>query len=117
MSGFVISVLPDGRYFISRLRIHGSALEEIFSALKHISGGNLSVFTYSAVLGKLIDRKSLTQNKYSEKGYRDQTLNLDGDLFLLKARFDSLHFNVFHLECCELSMNQTADSNSSIPSP
>lgn len=85
MSGFVISVLLDGRYFISPLRIDGSALEEIFSALKHISGGNLSVFTYSAVLGKLIDRKSLTQNKYSEKGYRDQTLNLDGGLISLES--------------------------------
>ena len=85
MSGFVISVLLDGRYFISPLRIDGSALEEIFSALKHISGVNLSVFTYSAVLGKLIDRKSLTQNKYSEKGYRDQTLNLDGGLISLES--------------------------------
>ena len=62
-----------------------AALEEIFSTLKHISGGNLSVFTYSAVLGKLIGRKSLTQNKYSEKGYRDQTLNLDGGLISLES--------------------------------
>ena len=62
-----------------------AALEEIFSTLKHTSGGNLSVFTYSAVLGKLIGRKSLTQNKYSEKGYRDQTLNLDGGLISLES--------------------------------
>ena len=62
-----------------------AALEEIFSTLKHTSGGNLSAFTYSAVLGKLIGRKSLTQNKYSEKGYRDQTLNLDGRLISLKS--------------------------------
>ena len=85
VSGFVISVLPYGRYFMNLLRINGSALEEIFSTLKHTSGGNLSAFTYSAVLGKLIGRKSLTQNKYSEKGYGDQTLNLDGGLISLES--------------------------------
>lgn len=46
--------------------------------LKHTSGGNLSAIAYSPALGRLISRKSLTLNKNSEKGYRDQTLNLDG---------------------------------------
>lgn len=71
---------PDGRYFISPLRINGSALESIFSVLKHTSGGNLSAIVYSPALGRLISRKSLslTKNKNSEKGYRDQSLNLDG---------------------------------------
>jgi len=69
-------VSPDGRYFISPLRIKGSALESIFSVLKHTSGGNLSAIVYSPALGRLISRKSLslTKNKNSEKGYRDQSL-------------------------------------------
>ena len=75
---FFTSVSPDGRYFLSPLRINGSALESIFSVLKHTSGGNLSAIAYSPALGRLINRKSLTQNKNSEKGYRDQSLNLDG---------------------------------------
>ena len=45
--------------------------------LKHTSGGNLSAIAYSPALGRLISRKRLTLNKNSEKGYRDQTLNLD----------------------------------------
>ena len=75
---FFTSVSPDGRYFRSPLRINGSALESIFSVLKHTSGGNLSAIAYSPALGRLINRKSLTQNKNSEKGYRDRSLNLDG---------------------------------------
>lgn len=46
--------------------------------LKHTSGGNLSAIAYSPALGRLISSKSLTLNKNSEKGYQDQTLNLDG---------------------------------------
>lgn len=55
-------------------------LESIFSVLKHTSRGNLSAIVYSPALGRLISRKSLslTKNKNSEKGYRDQSLNLDG---------------------------------------
>jgi hypothetical protein len=33
-------------YFISPLRINGSAVETIFSCLKYISGSNLSSATY-----------------------------------------------------------------------
>ena len=75
---FFTSVSPDGRYFISPLRIKGSALESIFSVLKHTSGGNLSAIAYSPVLGRLINRKDLVVNQHSEKGYRDQILNING---------------------------------------
>lgn len=77
---FFTSVSPDGRYFITPLRINGSALESIFSVLKHTRGGNLSAIAYPPALGRLISRKSLAQNNNSEKGYRDQSLNLDGGL-------------------------------------
>ena len=75
---FFTNVSPDGRYFISPLRINGSALESIFSVLKHTSGGNLSAISYSPALGRLISRKALIHNKNSEKGYRDVKLNIDG---------------------------------------
>ena len=65
---FFTTVSPNGRYFIN---LNGSALESIFSVLKHTSGGNLSAISYSPALGRLISRKGLTQNKHSEKGYRD----------------------------------------------
>ena len=68
----------DGKYFISPLRINGSAIESIYSVLKFASGGNLSALSYGPALGKLINRKDMVQNKYSEKGYRDVPVNIGG---------------------------------------
>ena len=42
---FFSNVAPNGNYFISPLRINGSALDSIFSLLKHSSGGNLSALS------------------------------------------------------------------------
>ena len=53
---------PDGKCFISHLRINGSAID---SALKVSGGGNLSALSYGPALGKLINRKDMVQNKYS----------------------------------------------------
>lgn len=69
---------PDGKCFISLLRINGSAIESIYSVLKLARGGNLSALSYGPALGKLINRKDMVQNKYSEKGSRDATLNVSG---------------------------------------
>ena len=69
---------PDGRYFISPLRINGSAIESIYSVLKFASGGNLSALSYGPALGKLINRKDMVRNQYSQKGYRDVLLNISG---------------------------------------
>ena len=86
-SGFLLaSVSPDGRYFISHLTINGSALESIFSVLKHTSGGNLSAINYSPTLGRLISRKSSMKNKNSERGHRDVTLNLGGSSIKFNLR-------------------------------
>ena len=72
---------PDGKYFISPLRINGSALESVFSVLKHSSGGNLSALNYGPVLGRFIYRKGeVVVNRNPETGYRDISLNLDGQL-------------------------------------
>lgn len=70
---------PDGKYFISPLRINGSAIESIYSVLKFASGGNLSALSYGPALGKLINRKDMSRNQYSEKGYRDVLLNISGE--------------------------------------
>lgn len=70
---------PDGKYFISPLRINGSATESIYSILKFASGGNLSSLSYDPALGKLINRRDMAQNKYSEKGYRDVLLNISDE--------------------------------------
>jgi len=78
---FVIGSLTmslDGKHFISPLRIIGGAIEAIYSVLKFASGGNLSALSYGPALGKLINRKAMVQNKYSEKGYRNVTLNVSG---------------------------------------
>lgn len=55
---FFDKVSPNGKYFISPLRINGSAIESIYSVLKFASG--------DPALGKLINRKDMVQNKYSE---------------------------------------------------
>ena len=74
------NVSPDGKYFISPLRINGSALESVFSDLKHTSGGNLSALNHGPGLGRFIYRKGqVVVNQNSETGYRDVTLNLDGE--------------------------------------
>ena len=78
---------PDGRYFISPLRINGSGLQSKCSVLKHTSGGKLSAMSYSPALSRFMSRKVLMQTTCSEKGYRDVKLNLDGGQPLLKTRF------------------------------
>ena len=69
---------PDGKCFISLLRINSSAIESIYSVLKLASGRNLSALSYGPALGKLINRKDMVQNKYSEKGCKNATLNVSG---------------------------------------
>ena len=57
-------------YFVSPLRINGSAVETIFSSLKYISGGNLSSTNYSTSLAAFATQRDLAKNPYSEVGYR-----------------------------------------------
>lgn len=39
----------------------------------------MSALSYGPALGKLLIRKDMAQNKYSEKGYRDVLLNISGE--------------------------------------
>ena len=59
---------PDGKYFISPLRINGSGIESIYSVLKFASGGNLSALSYGPAPGKLINRKDMIQNNTLKRG-------------------------------------------------
>ena len=38
----------------------------------------MSALSYGLALGKLINRKDMARNQYSEKGYRDVLLNISG---------------------------------------
>ena len=75
---FFNNVAPNGKYFISPLRINGSAIESVYGILKISSGGNLSALSYGPSLGKLINSKDMKENKNSEKGYSDVVLNING---------------------------------------
>ena len=58
-------------YFISPIRINGSAIESLFSCLKYISGGNLSSTNYSSSLTSLAAQRNVAAiNPSAEKGYR-----------------------------------------------
>lgn len=58
-------------YFISPIRVNGSAIESVFSCLKYISGGHLSSTNYSTSLTALsTQREVATTNPSAEFGYR-----------------------------------------------
>lgn len=63
-------------YFISPIRVNGSAVESLFSSLKYISGGNLSSVNYSSSLTALTTQRETAVNCYSEKGYRTDILKI-----------------------------------------
>ena len=99
---FFTNVSPDGKYFISPLRINGSALESIFSVLKHTSGGNLSALNYGPSLGRFIYRKGqVVVNQNSETGYRDITLNLDGEFFDTSGHLITVKGNRISNDMCQ----------------
>jgi hypothetical protein len=67
---------PD--YFVSPIRINGSAVESVFSCLKYISGGHLSSTNYSSSLTALATQREVAVNPTAEKGYRtDMFVNLN----------------------------------------
>ena len=66
--------------FISPIRVNGSAVESIFSSLKFISGGNLSLSNYASSLASLITQKDCQNNPHSEQGYRTDIGNINCDV-------------------------------------
>ena len=98
---FFTNVSPDGKYLISPLRINGSALESVFSVLKHTSGGNLSALNYGPGLGRFNYRKGqVVVNQNSETGYSDVTLNLDGEHSHVNSHFIQVKGNRVNNNLC-----------------
>ena len=79
-SQWFMAAYPD--YFISPLRINGSAIESIFRVLKFTAGGNLSASNYGSFCGRVITGREVIINSNSERGYRD-------DIILVSRSFTS----------------------------
>ena len=77
-SEWFLTAYPD--YFISPLRINGSAIESIFSVLKFTGGGNLSASNYGSFRGRVITGREVITNSNSERGYRDDVILVSGSL-------------------------------------
>ena len=60
---------PDG-YYVILLRANGSAIETIFSQLKHASGGSLSAVNYETARAQLLTRRSVHGTHVKEE-YRN----------------------------------------------
>lgn len=65
------------KHFISQLRVNGSAIESLFSAIKYQSGGNLTSVNYPTSLSALITQKEIRTNPHSEKGYRADIVKIN----------------------------------------
>ena len=62
-------------YYVTPLRLNGSAVETLFSQLKFISHGDLSATRYPQALASLITRGSIHGKPVAGNGsYRDITL-------------------------------------------
>lgn len=74
---------PD--YFISPVRLSGSAVETLFSQFKHTSGGKLSSANYSTARAAHLVKHTVSYHDGS-KGYRDVPLHLT-ESFLQKKKY------------------------------
>ena len=61
-------------YFISPLRLSGSAVESIFSQYKHTAGGKLDAVNYTTARAACLIKQSVATH-HSGKGYRDEALH------------------------------------------
>ena len=85
-SSFVQTFLeefPD--YFISPVRLSGSAVETLFSQLKHTAGGKLSSVNYVTARAAHLIKHSVAYH-HSSVNYRDVPLHLS-DTVLQKKKY------------------------------
>ena len=69
---FFSHVPPGSGYFISPIRINGSAIEFLFSELKFGAGGQLSSINYGSGLAHIQPKTEADYVTESGKGYRDE---------------------------------------------
>ena len=60
-------------YFLSPLRISGSAVESLFGQYKHISGSKLDAANYATCRSKYLAKQAV---HHSGQFYRDQELSI-----------------------------------------
>lgn len=61
-------------YFISPLRLSGSAVESLFGQYKYSAGGKLDAANYSTVHAANLVKQTVSSH-HSGKGYRDSTIS------------------------------------------
>lgn len=65
-------------YFISPLRISGSAVESLFSQFKYSASGKLDAANYQTAQASFLVRQAV-QDHHSGIGYRDDSLNVHSE--------------------------------------
>ena len=89
---------PD--YFISPVRLSGSAVETLFSQFKHTAGGKLSSVNYSTARAAHLVKHSVAYH-HSSISYRDVPLHLS-DCVLEKKKYNRENKQEikFTIKCC-----------------
>ena len=73
-------------YFISPLRLSGSAVESLFGQYKHTAGGKLDAVNYANARAACLVRQ-FASSHHSGKGYRDETLQI-AEIPLIKKSYN-----------------------------
>ena len=66
-------LLQHPGYYVSPLRANGSAVETLFSQLRHACGGNLTSVSYAPARAQLLTKRSIHGSRISDE-YRDAPL-------------------------------------------
>ena len=62
-------------YFVSPIRLTGSAVESLFAQYKYTTGGKLDAANYSVARAAFLTKQAIS-NHHSGKGYRDTPLHI-----------------------------------------
>ena len=84
-------------YFISPLRISGSAVESLFSQFKHNAGGKLDACNHATARCAHLVKQS-TAAHHSGSGYRDQSLSFM-EIPLQKKKYGTMHCLYVCIDC------------------
>lgn len=77
-------------YFVSPIRINGSAVETIFSQYKHMTSGKLDASNYATARASCLTKKSCDMSTHhSGNDYRDCTIQMP-TLELSKKKYNKM---------------------------